>query len=62
MASLSKGMELRASGQTGANEQSSRSHAILTLSLKHNKREYSKMSFIDLAGNERGADTMTSDK
>ena len=62
MAALSKGMELRASGQTGANEQSSRSHAILTLSLKHNKREYSKMSFIDLAGNERGADTMTSDK
>jgi kinesin family member 2/24 len=62
MSSLSKGLELRASGQTGANADSSRSHAILTLSLKHNKREYSKMSFIDLAGNERGADTMTSDK
>ena len=62
MASLQKGLELRASGSTGANADSSRSHAILTLSLKHNKREYSKMSFIDLAGNERGADTMNTDK
>jgi len=62
MVSLSKGLELRASGSTGANADSSRSHAILTLSLKHNKREYSKISFIDLAGNERGADTMNTDK
>jgi kinesin family protein 2/24 len=30
--------------------------------LKHNGRLYSKISFIDLAGSERGADTMHTDK
>ena len=30
--------------------------------LKHNGSEYSKISFIDLAGSERGADTMHNDK
>ena len=62
MAALKIGMTLRASGSTGANAESSRSHAIMTLSLKHNGKLYSKMSFIDLAGNERGADTMNTDK
>ena len=62
MAALQQGMTLRASGSTGANAESSRSHAILTLALKHNGKLYSKMSFIDLAGNERGADTMNTDK
>lgn len=62
MAALQIGMTLRASGSTGANAESSRSHAIMTLGLKHNGKLYSKMSFIDLAGNERGADTMNTDK
>jgi kinesin family protein 2/24 len=55
-------MLLRAQGTTGANAESSRSHAIMSMSLKHYERLYSKMSFIDLAGSERGADTMNTDK
>lgn len=55
-------MSLRASGSTGANAESSRSHAIMQMQLKHNGRLYSKISFIDLAGSERGADTMHTDK
>ena len=56
METLEVGMTLRASGQTGANAESSRSHAIMQMLLKHNGRLYSKISFIDLAGSERGAD------
>ena len=56
METLEVGMTLRASGQTGANAESSRSHAIMQMHLKHNGRLYSKISFIDLAGSERGAD------
>ena len=62
MNAISKGMQLRAQGTTGANAESSRSHAILTMSLVHYNKLYSKMSFIDLAGSERGADTMHTDK
>jgi kinesin family protein 2/24 len=32
------------------------------MQLKHNGKEYGKMSFIDLAGSERGADTMNTNK
>ena len=62
METLQVGMSLRASGSTGANSESSRSHAIMQMQLKHNGRLYSKISFIDLAGSERGADTMHTDK
>ena len=62
METLQAGMTLRASGQTGANAESSRSHAIMQMELKHDGRSYSKISFIDLAGSERGADTMHTDK
>jgi kinesin family protein 2/24 len=62
MAVLQKGMGLRASGSTGANSESSRSHAIMTMTLRHYDKMYSKMSFIDLAGSERGADTQHTDK
>ena len=62
METLQTGMTLRASGSTGANAESSRSHAIMQMVLKHNGRLYSKISFIDLAGSERGADTMHTDK
>lgn len=62
MFTLSKGMLLRAQGTTGANAESSRSHAILTMSLIHGSKNFSKMSFIDLAGSERGADTINTDK
>ena len=62
MNALSQGMLLRAQGTTGANSESSRSHAIMSMSLMHYEKLYSKMSFIDLAGSERGADTMHTDK
>ncbi|XP_056276596.1 kinesin-like protein KIF2A [Pseudoliparis swirei] len=43
----------RTSGQTSANAHSSRSHAVFQIPL----RRHGKFSLIDLAGNERGADT-----
>ena len=56
------GLKCRTCGTTGANEESSRSHAILTYSIKHGGKLYSKMSFIDLAGSERGADVIDTGK
>ncbi len=52
----------RSTGTTSANADSSRSHAVLQLSLrKHVGRktnvEHGRLTFIDLAGSERGADT-----
>ena len=61
---IGNGLQVRMSGQTGANADSSRSHAILQLSLKnrHDGKTIGKMSFIDLAGSERGADTVDNNK
>lgn len=59
------GNNIRTSGQTSANNHSSRSHAVFQLQLKHRKpphRMRGKFSLIDLAGNERGADTSSSDR
>ncbi|EIE88802.1 hypothetical protein G6F55_011256 [Rhizopus delemar] len=53
------GSSVRTTGSTGANDSSSRSHAVLQILLKHKenkKRIHGKLSFIDLAGSERGAD------
>ncbi|CAG8624730.1 10550_t:CDS:2, partial [Acaulospora colombiana] len=50
------GNTVRSTGSTGANEDSSRSHAILQIVLKHRKNRkkfHGKLSFIDLAGSER---------
>ena len=58
MTLISKGLQSRTSGQTGANADSSRSHAILQMQIKHYGKAYGKLNFIDLAGSERGADTM----
>ena len=58
---INQGMEKRTTGQTGANEDSSRSHAVLEINLKQNQKTVGKMSFIDLAGSERGADVSNSD-
>ncbi|GMN62401.1 hypothetical protein TIFTF001_031476 [Ficus carica] len=69
----------KSTGSTGANEESSRSHAILQLAVKkhvevkdsrrkidendsRNGRVVGKISFIDLAGSERGADTTDNDR
>ena len=60
---MSIGLDSRTTGQTGANIDSSRSHAILQLALKeNNKKLFGKLSFIDLAGSERGADTIDTNK
>jgi kinesin family protein 2/24 len=59
---IGAGLTCRTSGSTGANAESSRSHAILQMQLKHSGKPYSKMSFIDLAGSERGADTVNTNK
>ncbi|KAI9279605.1 P-loop containing nucleoside triphosphate hydrolase protein [Sporodiniella umbellata] len=53
------GSSVRTTGSTGANNTSSRSHAVLQILLKHKtnkKKIHGKLSFIDLAGSERGAD------
>ncbi|CAF0851193.1 unnamed protein product [Rotaria sordida] len=64
MSLIRRGMSVRTSGTTSANEHSSRSHAIFQISLKKKNinKEYGKISLIDLAGSERGRDTQTNDK
>lgn len=47
---------------TSANDDSSRSHAILQITLKNGNKAHGKMSFIDLAGSERGADVTETNK
>ncbi|XP_071716190.1 kinesin-like protein KIN-13B isoform X2 [Rutidosis leptorrhynchoides] len=67
---IERGNATRSTGTTGANEESSRSHAILQLVVKRAvdgsgtkpPRVVGKLSFIDLAGSERGADTTDNDK
>ncbi|KAG6575068.1 Kinesin-like protein KIN-13A [Cucurbita argyrosperma subsp. argyrosperma] len=76
---IEKGNAARSTGSTGANEESSRSHAILQLAIKKHPevkesrrnndgnelksgKLVGKISFIDLAGSERGADTTDNDR
>lgn len=76
---IERGNSSRSTGSTGANEESSRSHAILQLVIKKQKevkdtrrknddneqkggKVIGKLSFIDLAGSERGADTTDNDR
>ncbi|KAL3280959.1 hypothetical protein HHI36_004184 [Cryptolaemus montrouzieri] len=62
LALISKGDILRTSGQTSANTNSSRSHAVFQIYLRKNGSVHGKLSLIDLAGNERGADTFSADR
>ncbi|XP_025831213.1 kinesin-like protein Klp10A isoform X3 [Agrilus planipennis] len=62
---IQKGNQARTSGQTSANTNSSRSHAIFQIILRPNNalhKVHGKFSLIDLAGNERGADTSSADR
>lgn len=52
----------RTSGQTSANAHSSRSHAVFQIILRRKGKLHGKFSLIDLAGNERGADTSSADR
>ncbi|EKF33435.1 MCAK-like kinesin, putative [Trypanosoma cruzi marinkellei] len=57
------GNSIRAAGSTGMNADSSRSHAILHITvLSAKNRFFGRFTFIDLAGSERGADTLDSDR
>ena len=58
---FNQGSQSRSIGSTGANEDSSRSHAILQIAVKKpapngKLKQVGKFCFIDLAGSERGAD------
>jgi len=62
---ITHGNNLRTSGQTSANAHSSRSHAVFQIILRVNNNKkplYGKFSLIDLAGNERGADTSSANR
>ena len=57
------GLTIRTCGVTGANADSSRSHGIIQIKIKDlNNKDYGKISFIDLAGSERAADTIDVNK
>ncbi|XP_020499390.2 kinesin-like protein KIF2C isoform X1 [Labrus bergylta] len=62
---IQMGSSCRTSGQTSANANSSRSHAILQIALRRNDRAstlHGKFSLVDLAGNERGTDVSSNDR
>ena len=62
---ITHGNNLRTSGQTSANAHSSRSHAVFQIILRTNNNKkplHGKFSLIDLAGNERGADTNSANR
>jgi len=56
---IADGNQIRQTGSTGANNASSRSHAILSMDILPIR---GRISFIDLAGSERGADTANNNK
>lgn len=64
MSLIYSGLTDRVTSKNSQNEQSSRSHAILEIALRDGNtgKKHGKMSFIDLAGNERGADVKSADK
>lgn len=62
---IQRGNQARTSGQTSANTNSSRSHAVFQIYLRPMAtphKIHGKFSLIDLAGNERGADTSSSNR
>ncbi|XP_028314368.1 kinesin-like protein KIF2A isoform X1 [Gouania willdenowi] len=59
---IERGNSCRTSGKTSANAHSSRSHAVFQIILRRNEKMHGKFSLVDLAGNERGADTSSADR
>lgn len=61
---IAHGNSTRTSGQTSANANSSRSHAVFQIVVRPSgsAKIHGKFSFIDLAGNERGADTSSANR
>ncbi|KRY49718.1 Kinesin-like protein KIF2A [Trichinella britovi] len=61
---IKKGSDVRTSGQTSMNRNSSRSHAVFQIILrdKMSNEVHGKFSLVDLAGNERGADNISLDR
>jgi len=63
IAVMEDGLSARVVGATGANDASSRSHALLQITVKDGQGvEYGRLTVVDLAGNERGADTVAQDR
>eukprot|EP00756_Hemistasia_phaeocysticola_P050833 Hpha_TRINITY_DN26017_c0_g1::TRINITY_DN26017_c0_g1_i1::g.115208::m.115208/K10393/KIF2_24, MCAK; kinesin family member 2/24 len=64
MREMQIGTALRAQGATSANADSSRSHAVLRIQVQSatSGKSQGTISFIDLAGNERGSDTRDCDR
>ncbi|CAD8105692.1 unnamed protein product [Paramecium sonneborni] len=59
---IEQGSASRITASNSSNNDSSRSHAILQITLKDGNRSHGKLSFIDLAGSERGADVSDTNK
>ena len=61
---MEEGSGNRSEGVTGANAESSRSHAVLRIEMRSaaSNRSLGMLHFIDLAGNERGSDTRDCDR
>eukprot|EP00039_Didymoeca_costata_P032675 m.38830 g.38830 ORF g.38830 m.38830 type:complete len:961 (-) comp9479_c1_seq1:70-2952(-) len=68
MSTIEKGDLARVTGQTGANDMSSRSHAVVQLELREKDGSkvknfrFGRLTFVDLAGSERASDTLDDDK
>ncbi|XP_003220255.1 kinesin-like protein KIF2C [Anolis carolinensis] len=59
---IEAGSACRTSGHSFANSNSSRSHACFQIILRRKGKLHGKFSLVDLAGNERGADTSSADR
>lgn len=57
---IERGMQTRIVAKNSRNNDSSRGHAIFTVEIRNGESNHGKIAFIDLAGSERGADSMQS--
>lgn len=63
MTPIEYGIKARTVGVTGANADSSRSHGIIQIVIRNTKgNPYGKISLMDLAGSERAADAIDTNK